>query len=402
MRLLLTLFATTALTAPAYAQDGDEEDEDEIDFTDDTFDLDEFEEEDEDDDIEIERLDEGDDLDLEEEIDDDDYGGDPEGEGLDFDDELEELEADEIGGEGMDNVQIYRDYIDNMDDLGPEEEMISWERYLEKYPNTLFRDRIDSRIEEISDGLYGERIDDGTEGYVDAKDREIGLTSPQLLESVDPRTKVRVGAELGFLGPGWVAGVVDAEYQLHRQASAHVGFKRRYTGGNIEFGGKVAPIKSARMNLVVTGILDFHYNIDPGFLGMRPMVAAGKRFEVGGNPLDVLGQAGVDVEFGRLDKEPLFGSVRYMGGVHVSYAPSDVVAGFVEGSINVKGSGDPDLSPFAFNVVTFGLKFHPPAAPVYFALNTNVPAHYNYWGYHFGAVQADGVFYLDEYIEPAF
>lgn len=402
MRLLLTLFAATALTAPAYAQDEDEDD-DEIDFTDDTFDLDEFEDDDADegDDIEIERLDEGDDLELEDEFDDDDYGGDIEGEELDFGDELDEIGDDEIGGEGMDNVQIYRDFIDAMDDLGPEEELISWEGYLAEYPNTLFRDRIEARMEEISEDVYGERIETGNEGYEDAKDREIGLTSPQLIESVDPRTKIRAGAELGFLGPGWVSGMIDAEYQLHRQASAHVGFRRRYTGGSIEFGGKVAPIKSARMNLVVSGILDFHYNIDPGFLGIRPQVAAGKRFEVAGNPLDVLGQAGVDWEIGRLEGSP-FGSVRYIGGFHVSYAPSDVVAGFVEGSINMKGSGDPDLPAFAFNVVTFGLKFSPPAVPAYIGLNANVPAHYNYWGYHFGAVQFDGVWYLDDYIDPAF
>ncbi|HJN75842.1 MAG TPA: hypothetical protein QGF58_18070 [Myxococcota bacterium] len=401
MRLLFSLIAVIALTAPAYAGDEDE-DEDEIDFTDETFDLEQFEDDEEEEDFEIERLDEGDDLDLDEEFDDDDYGGDPEDEGLDFGDELDELGEDEIGGEGMDNVQIYRDYIDNMDDLGPEEELISWERYLEKYPNTLFGERIEKRMEEIGDDLYGERIDDGTSGYRDAKDREIGLTSPQLMEPVDPRTKVRAGVELGFLGPGWVSGVVDAEYQLHRQASAHVGFRRRYTGGNIEFGGRIAPIKSSRMNLVVSGIADFHYNIDPGFFGMRPQVAVGKRFEVAGKPLDVLAQAGVDVEFGRLDDSPLFGSTRYVGGFHVSYAPSDVVAGFVEGNINMKASGDPDLDPFAFNVVSFGLKFKPPPVPAYIGLNANVPAHYNFWGYHFGAVQADVVGYLDEYIDPAF
>ena len=30
--------------------------------------------------------------------------------------------------------------------------------------------------------------------------------------------------------------------------------------------------------------------------------------------------------------------------------------------------------------------------------NANVPASYNYWGYHFGAVQLDTNFYLDDYL----
>ncbi|MCP4805070.1 MAG: hypothetical protein GY913_22425 [Proteobacteria bacterium] len=396
--LLLTMMAGLSFSSQAFAQDEDE-DEDEIDFTDDTFDLDDFDAEDEEDDIEIERLDEGDDLDASDEpIDDDDYGGDPDGEELDFSDELDELDDDEIGGEGQDNVEIYRSFIDNMDDLGPEEELISWEEYLDEYPNTLFRDRIERRMEEVQDGIYGARIDDGSSGYVDAKDREIGLTNPQMLVGVDPRTKARVSVELGL--PAYYAAGVDFEYQLMRELSLHAGYQSRYTGGNLEFGAKYAFIKSARTNLVTTAILDVHYNVDPGFLGVRPQLAGGKIFDVGGG-LQVLAQAGVDWEVARLDGAP-FGSIRYIGGAHVHYQASDVVGVFAEGSLNIKPSGDPDLANFGFNVVSFGLKFSPPSQPAYIGLNANVPAQYNFWGYHYGAVQADAVWYLDDYLEPAF
>lgn len=396
--LLLTMMMGLSLSGQAFAQDDDSED-DEIDFTDDTFDLDDFDVDDEeDDDIEIERLDEGDDLEMDDPIDDDDYGGDIEGEDLDFSDELEELGEDEIGGEGQDNVEIYRTFIDNMDDLGPEEELISWEEYLAKYPNTLFRDRIERRMEEVQDDIYGTRIDDGSEGYVDAKDREIGLTNPQMLANVDPRTRARVAVELGL--PSYFAGTLDFEYQVMRELSVHAGYQRRYTGGSLELGGKYALIKSARTNLLVSGIVDVHYNIDPGFLGVRPQLAAGKIFDVGGG-LHVLGQAGVDWEVGRLDGSP-FGSTRIIGGAHVHYQASDVVGVFAEGSLNVKSSGDPDLGNFAFNVVSFGLKFSPPGKPAYIGLNANVPAQYNFWGYHFGAVQADLNWYLDDVIKPAF
>jgi hypothetical protein len=396
--LLLALM----LNAPsAYAQ---EDDEDEIDFSEEAIDPDDFEDadwgDDEDEDEDVERLDAGDD-DLDdfegEDLDDDEWIDDIEGEGedLEFDDELEDMDDDEIGGEGVDNVAIYRDYIDNMDDLPLEEEIIAWERYLEKYPNTLFRDRINARMDEITSELYGERIEDGNEGYVDAKDREIEFAHPVQLENIDPRSRLRVAVELGF--PNWAGGQLDFEYQVLRPLSLHAGVKKRYTGGNVEVGAKYAIIKSARTNLLVTGLLDARLNLAPGYIGLRPQIAAGKRFEVG-NGLDVMVIGGVDIGTQDIGGIGIAGNTRYIGGFHAYYRASDVVGVFAEGSINMKGSGADDIGNFSFNVVTFGLKFIPRAAPVHVGLNANVPAQYNYWGYHFGAVQADANFYLDEYL----
>ena len=53
-------------------------------------------------------------------------------------------------------------------------------------------------------------------------------------------------------------------------------------------------------------------------------------------------------------------------------------------------------------MVSFGLKFHPPKQPAWVGLNANVPAQYNYWGYHAGAVQADLNWYLEDYVDPLF
>ena len=189
--LLLALLAFPLVSTPAFAQEeesSEQEDEElDIDFSDDTFDLDEFEEEDEQVEEEVERLDAPAEGEADEELpaneDDLDLGSDFDGEDdFDFDGELEELGEDEIGGEGQDNVGVYRDFIDNMDDLGAEEELLNWESYLNDYPNTLFLDRIERRMDELTEQIYGQRIDDPSSSYKDAKDREIGLARPLVLE----------------------------------------------------------------------------------------------------------------------------------------------------------------------------------------------------------------------------
>lgn len=395
----MLLLALALATPVAFAQD----DEEEIDFSEDTIDPDDFDDgewDDDDDDDDLERIEDGDeDLDFEDEdLDDSEWINDIEDEpgDLEFDDELEEMGDDEIGGEGVDNVAIYRGYIDNMDDLPLEEEIIAWERYLDEYPNTLFRDRIDARMDEITDELYGERIEDPNEGYVDAKDREIEFAHPVQLENIDPRTRLRVAVELGF--PNWAGGQLDFEYQVLRPLSLHAGVKKRYTGGNVEVGAKYAVIKSARTNLLVTGMLDARLNLAPGYIAFRPQVAAGKRFDLG-NGLDVMVIGGLDIGTQNVGNIGLAANTRYLGGFHVNYRASDVVGVFAEGSLNMKSSGADGLGNFQFHVVTFGLKFMPKGAPAQVGINANVPASYNYWGYHFGAVQLDTNFYLDDYLD---
>lgn len=404
--LLLALFAFPLLATPAFAQEeeeetSEEEEELDIDFSDDTFDLDDFDEEEEEEGEAVERLDapegdEDDELPSAEDEDDLDFGGDPDTEDdFDFDGELEELGDDEIGGEGQDNVGIYRDFVENMDDLGAEEELLSWESYLEDYPNTLFRDRIERRMDELTDEIYGQRIDDPNSSYKDAKDREVGLARPLVLENIDPRTHAHVAVELGF--PGYLAGTLDLEWAVARELSVHAGVRRRFTGPNLELGAKYAFIKSSRLDLIATGMLDLRYNTSPAYPGVRPQLAVGKIFDVGGG-LHVLAQGGVDMEF-----RPGPFSMRYIGGAHIRYQANDVVSVFAEASLNYKASQLPEPYPnFQFHVVTFGLKFEPGKQPIEVGLGANVPVAYQYWGYHFGAVQADFVGYADDKLPKLF
>lgn len=308
----------------------------------------------------------------------------------------DDIGDDKIGGPGQDNSTIYREYIDGMNDLGPEEELLAWERYLKKYPNTLFRDRIERRMDELTDEIYGERIGGEGDGYSDAKDRELNFANPVQLENIDPRTRLRISGELG--PPEYIAGMADFELQLMRPWSVHAGLRTRYTGANIEVGSRYSLVKSARLNLLVTGALDLHYNTQPGFLGVRPTLSAGKTFPVGGG-LSVAAQLGADVEVPQPDRADQLGrkgGVRTVGGVFGYYQASEVVGLYAETSLTMKNIAWAEGGTFAFDVLTFGLRFTPKLpTEVKFGVNAGVPFYYNYWGYNFGTVQAEALWYPD-------
>ncbi|MEC7947158.1 MAG: hypothetical protein VX265_06285, partial [Myxococcota bacterium] len=77
------------------------------------------------------------------------------GDELEFDDEFdaddEEVKAQ---GEGEDTAAIYREYLEDAGRYGADEEALAWERYLKKYPNSLFRARVEARLEELSEQMY--------------------------------------------------------------------------------------------------------------------------------------------------------------------------------------------------------------------------------------------------------
>jgi hypothetical protein len=392
----------TSLPPVAFADQDDDENKDEeegdLDYGGD-IDLDVFEESldmTEGDDA-LERMKAEDDLEAqdasEEQLDDLDFGTD-EDEEWDFDDDDEEVQ---IGGPGQDTARIYREFGDSIEDLGPDEEVIQWEQYLRKYPNSLFQDHIQRRIDELTEFQYSQRVPDDLDGsfgdIVDAGRREIKLATPRHLSSIDPRNKMRAGFEWGF--PSYMNLFADYEAQIQRKWSWHVGIINRYTGWNIEAGTKYALVKSARTNMLVTGIFDFHLNSNPLFPAVRPQVGVGKRFLIAGLPLDLQAVGGVDVEL-RIDA-PL--DLKAIGGLNATFAASDRVAFFVESSIVAKDFfWDAGINSgfFRFPLLTFGITFWTGKGDnITSSIAANAPYAYSYWGYHFGGVMGDFNFYRD-------
>lgn len=373
-------------------------------FDDDIFDEDDEEEEEE----EVERIDEDDSLQVDdpepdgtedwiENLDEDRREIDPEDlpdEGI-YDEDSEVA----VSGPGQDTSRIYREQLEKVEDLSADEEALAWERYLKKYPNTLFRSRIDARLDDLSQELYEGRIETEADRFQDAGKAELKFAQPMHLESIDPRSRLRAGFEMGF--PAYFNILLGAEQQLRREWSVGGGIRYRYTGWNLEGGTKYAIVKSARTNTLITGIGDLHINMNPMHFGFRPQLGVGQRFQLAGDTyVDAQLQAGTDLLFLTRDDGDSVLSPRVVGGANVTVVPNKTVRIYFETSSYMKGMFDETVpSFFRFNIVTFGIKFVQRKSATKdrseVGIGASAPYSSYYWGYHYGAVMADYNFYLD-------
>lgn len=339
------------------------------------------------------RLDEGDKGEEGEDPEDDLDFEDKEDDDIDFRDE-DTQESIKERGPGEDTAELYRDAQKKAKEMGPEEELLLWERYLEKYPNSLFKDRIEKHTEELSAALFGERVA-GSDRGARAKDaalRELNFAIPLQYGSIDPRTHLSAGVEVGI--PNWFAPRLDFEYAFRRDFSAHVGIKQEIKNVAVVLGPKYALIKSARTGTMLTGLLDVKVFTSPAYVSLHPGIGFGQRFDVLGG-LDVQAQIGIDTEL----RDPV--GLRYFYGAGAQLQASERVAAFFETTGNMKYLGNDDFEPFRFNVLSFGLKFN--AAPgrdengagrLDVGLAANFPYTYRYWGFYQGAVTIMADWYL--------
>ncbi len=316
---------------------------------------------------------------------------------LRFDDEDEDDPTGlQVQQEGEDTARIYRAALEQNSELGPDEEALAWERYLQKYPRSLFRQRIETRMDEVNQELYDDYIEESVR-TTDAGKSEIRFTQPMFLESIDPRSKLRAGFEWGY--PDWVNLMADLEWQLMREWSVHGGLRQRYTGYNLELGTKYAIVKSSRMGLLVTAIGDFRLNLNPSHPGLRPQLGVGKRFKMGDQFLDAMFQAGSDLAIMNIDGSTGI-SPRLVGGANLSFAASDEVRVFFESSSYMKDLGHDDIESFRFNQVSFGIRYvkRKSKSKEKFDMGVGAAAPYtiNYWRYHFGEIGADVNYYLNQ------
>jgi hypothetical protein len=297
-------------------------------------------------------------------------------------------------GPGEDSADIYRKAQDGARDMSIDEELLAWERYLTKYPKSLFRDRIEARVEELSAEMFNERVPGSDRGGTvrDAALRELNFANPIQFAPLDPRSRVSVGFEMGI--PNWLAPRLDVEYALQRQLSVHGGVQRDGTNTSIAAGAKYALLKSARTNTLITGALDLKVYAAPSFVGLNPWVGVGQRFDVM-EGLDVQAQFGLDAEL----RDPA--GLRYNAGLAAELRASEIVSAYAETSMEFKYLGNDDFGTFRFMVASFGLRFRAAKARnddgdgrLDVGLGANMPYSLNYWGFYRGAVSVDADYAL--------
>lgn len=288
-----------------------------------------------------------------------------------------------------DTADEYRAAQERFKGLPEDEELREWEAYLARYPNSAFRVRIQNRMDELMDQMYGARIGTGP-GSVDAMNQEIRFSAPLQLENLNPRTRLQGAFEWGL--PSYFNLLVDYEHALARKFSLHAGLRRRYSGFNIEVGSHLALVKSTRTQTILTLIPDLYFKLDPAFPGARPQLALGRIF----GKLHVQVQGGAEIEI----RDPV--AVHIIGGGNLAYMAADNVALFVETHADMKNVST-DLEPYAFrfNVISFGMKFYPSKKGDTTEQNTEVnlgatvPYTVSYWQWHFGSVMGQVNYYPD-------
>lgn len=394
--VLPALILALPLAAPTVAWGADKKDEkkdeDDLDLGDDTkMEADDFKESEEPDEEPAKRLDEGD----KEETDPDnlDYTDDATDKPIDFEDDTTQQSV-TARGKGEDTAEIYRDAQKKYSALNSDEEQLRWEQYLQKYPKSLFRDRIEARMEELSQAMFSERVEgsDAGAGGTDAAKRELNFALPQHFANVDPRTHLGGGFELGL--PNWFGLRADFEYGITREFSAHAGVRPGLGGTEGAVGARYALIKSTRTGTILSGGLDLNLNTPTVFLGIQPMLSFGQRLKVL-DGLDLQAQVAPVIEL----RNPV--GARYFAGFNASLQANDTVAVFVETSNNLKYLADPSISSFTYMVGSFGLKFNAAKGKgddldgrLVIDLSANIPYSYHYWSFYQGALQAGVNYYF--------
>lgn len=408
MRRLLgstTLIALLLAVSPALAGDkkdkdkDKEEDEEEVDTSDKSAPgSDAFKDEEEDDDApKVDRASDDDTEDTAEPKDEDDFEEDEDGDEIKFEDEEEGQETVKDRQPGEDTAQLYREQQKKCADMTPDEEQLAWEKYLQKYPKTLFRERIDTRMEELSAAMFDERVPGSDRGPkdLDAAKREINFATPVKFRSVDPRTHASLGIELGF--PSWFAFRADFEYAILRQLSAHVGIDGKVSNPQIHLGGKYAVIKSSRTGSILTPMLDLDILTSTNGvpLLLHPSVAFGQRINVL-EGLDLQAQVGSQIDFSE-GSGPI-----WTGGFNVELRPTEIVSAFVETDLRMKYIGVDDVpDSFLTYTATFGIRFRAVKPSnnqgdgrLMAGLAATAPYAYRFWGDYRGAADIVADYYF--------
>lgn len=302
-----------------------------------------------------------------------------EGPGLDLGDE-------DVRRDGEDSARDYRAQQSATRGMAADEEVMAWEAYLERFPNSIYREQIEARIDKLVESQFRMGLE-GPAGEVDAAKRELIFVSPLNLPNVNPRTRLQVGLDFGV--PIAARGGIDFELAFLRNLSAHVGLMGRYGGWGLELGPRWAFVKSARHDLVVTLNTDLRVNFGPLYFQARPQLGIGKIF----GPVQIVANIGTEIETRRR------ATAAVIGGLHVAARLADPIGVWAEASSygrNLTGEGD----SFTFNVISFGIRLFPKMGnrtddPLEIGAGAHVPYAQRYYQPYLGAAHVQGNYYFE-------
>jgi len=262
--------------------------------------------------------------------------------------------TDAVRQPGQDTVETYRAQQRDLRGAAADEEIMAWEAYLEQYPNALYKERIQERIQTLLDEQYrraqlGGSLDpeDPSASAVDLKDQQVPLSSPLRLPNLNPRSRVLVGGMFGY--PLHLEAWADFEYAFLRNLSVHGGLWGRYTGWGLEVGVRGSPVKSAKDNVVLTPALDLRLNFGPLLFAVRPQLGVGAQLA---ERVDLLANFGAEITAQRNASVALF------GGLHLSVRVAQPVAVFIESEVYARRITRAE-GAFVFGNVGAGLRFFP-------------------------------------------
>ncbi len=301
---------------------------------------------------------------------------------------------------GTDDAELYRAEQARLASVPADEEVMAWEAYLETYPNTLFRDRITTRMEELEGAAYRQKIR-RTSTTQNAADAELLFVLPNHLPNVNPRSKVQAGIDIGV--PGSFRGIADFEWALKRNVSVHGGFAGTYEGWGLELGTRYAFVKSAKSKVVATLIADLRLGFTPLVFQFRPQIAVGKIWDVGSSGVNIqlIVSGGTRVGTlppGTAPNASIVSQIGVFGGLHLSVRVAPPVAVFFETDFDLK-SLDRAGGLFAFQSIGLGLRFFPKLKnrdddPLQVDVAGHVAVGSQYTQYFLGSVQAQGGYFL--------
>ncbi len=178
----------------------------------------------------------------------------------DGDDEFDDLEEEEDEvEEGVDDRATYEGYKKDLTGESPSEEIDAWYRYLEAYPQSMFRLEIERRIEALEEAAFEELMkeradEDSGDGPVDAKRQEMEVAEPAFVGiGANPRRRFEFGVLWGF--PDYINYELTFEWAFMRKFSLYGGVHHqgRSFGGTLHAGAKYALVKDVRTGVVLTG-----------------------------------------------------------------------------------------------------------------------------------------------------